>query len=66
MTITEKAQILRCAAPVVVAAYNLKVTRAKSTPHFSGFARLVSGTFCAIASKGRFLELSILNMMDGK
>jgi hypothetical protein len=60
MTITEKAQILRCAAPVVVAAY------AKSTPHFSGFARLVSGTFCAIASKGKFLELSILNMMDGK
>ena len=35
----KNAHMLRCAAPVVVAAY------AKSTPHFSGFARLASEHF---------------------
>ena len=38
----EKVHILRCASAFGVAAY------AKNTPHFSGLARLVYGSFCGV------------------
>jgi len=36
-----------CASSFGIAAYNLKVTRAKNTPHFSGLARLAYDCFKA-------------------
>jgi len=39
--------MLRCASSFGVAAY------AKNTPHFSGLARLASGTFYDVIKKGK-------------